>query len=123
MFNSWIIVSDPIVSLDLVEILKQHFNDVTPKVFKASQDALELHDALPDLAILRATRHDETFKRLHDLLCSAKIPLILLEPQPSNVAAENIQSVPLPFSSEHIDAALTALFGASQKPTLRPAPR
>ena len=123
MFNAWIIDPDPIISMDLVEILQQRFADVAPRVFETSSEALDLPEPPPALAILRPTGEDTAFATLLDRLNAGNTPLILLEPPPPSLTGANIRSVPLPFSTDHIIAALTGLFGASQKPTLRPARR
>ncbi|MCF3595668.1 hypothetical protein LZG00_16875 [Rhodobacteraceae bacterium LMO-12] len=120
MFNSWIIDPDPIISLDIVEILQQQFAHLIPKVFNSSREALDCGDTLPALAIVRARREDTSLCCLLDRLNSAQTPLILLEPATPLLAGTYIQSVPLPFTSDHIITALISLYDATQMPILQP---
>lgn len=123
MLSSWIIDPDPIITMDLVEILQQQFADAAPRVFESAAEALDVCDPTPALAILRSSGENGALASLLERLSAAGTRLILLETATPPRELVNARTVPLPFSSEHIIAALNALFDGSQTPTLRPDPR
>ncbi len=123
MFSSWIVDPDPVISLDLAEILLQRFNGSAPKMFETAGEAISSGGPLPALAILRATEKDPAMPTLIARLTDAAIPLILLESALTTSCGPAVRSVALPFTSDDITAAINGLFCAPQKPTPRPGPR